>query len=102
MDSASELEVAADTDRHVVESALDGADRHQVGECLGRVLMSSVAGVDDRDLRDKRGNVRRAFLRVTDCRNIREAGDDTDRVRYALTLRGRARRGRRKAKDLTT
>ena len=102
MYGAPELEVAADADRHVVESALDGADGHQVGERLGRMLMSAVTRVDDRDLGDKGGNVRCTLLRMADRCNISETGDDTDRVRYTLALRGRARSGRRKAKDLTT
>ena len=49
MDRSAELEISADTDRKVVETALELADRHHIEQGLGGMLMASVAGIDDRD-----------------------------------------------------
>ena len=86
MDGASEFQVAAETDGHVVQSSFQALDREQVGQRLGRVLMSAVARVDHRNRRVLCSNHRRAFLRVSHCADVSIAGDHTDRICNAFTL----------------
>ena len=49
VNSTAEFQVAAKADREIVKASLFGADRHQIGQRLGRMLMAAVSGIDDRD-----------------------------------------------------
>lgn len=62
VDSTAEFQVAAQTDGHVAEPPLQIPDGQQVSQCLRRMLVPSVAGVDDRDRRVLAGYHGRSFL----------------------------------------
>ena len=49
MDRAAEFQVAAETDGKIAQPSFQGTDGMQVGQGLGRMLMSAVAAVDDRN-----------------------------------------------------
>ena len=49
MDGTAEFQIPAQADGEVAQGALQGADGEQVRQCLGRVLMAAVAGIDDRN-----------------------------------------------------
>ena len=86
VDGASKLEVAAQADGQVVQTALAAADGHQVGHGLGRVLVAAVACVDDRDAGVPAGPQRCALLGVAHGHDVGVAGDDADGVGHALAL----------------
>ena len=95
MDRASKLEVSAEADRQIVEAALFAVDCQKVCERLGRMVVSAVACVDDRNLRAHRSDKRRALLRVAHGNDVCVAADRAHRIRYALALCcGRAVSGR--------
>ena len=95
MDRASKLEVSAEADRQIVEAALFAVDCQKVWERLGRMVVSAVACVDDRNLRAHRSDKRRALLRVAHGNDVCVAADRAHRIRYALALCcGRAVSGR--------
>ena len=54
MDGAAEFQIAAQTDGQVIEAAFLAMDGQEIGEGLGRVIVPSVAGVDDGDGRGLR------------------------------------------------
>ena len=86
VDGAAELQVAAQADGQVVETALAAADGHQVGHGLGGVLVSAVACVDDRDAGVPAGPQRCALLGVAHGHDVGVAGHDADGVGHALAL----------------
>ena len=49
MDRAAEFQVAAEADGKIAQPSFQRTDGMQVGQGLGRVLMSAVAAVDDRN-----------------------------------------------------
>ena len=49
MDGPAETQVAAETDRDPVDMSEFALDGQQVGQGLGRVAVTAVAGIDDRD-----------------------------------------------------
>ena len=49
MYGTSKFQVAAETDRHVVQSAFQRADGQKVCQRLGRMLMTTVSGIDYRN-----------------------------------------------------
>ena len=44
-----EFQIAAESHGHVIQPSEEGADGHQIRECLSGVLVAAVAGVDHRD-----------------------------------------------------
>src|SRR5256885_17198470 len=80
VDRAAILEVADEGDVLALERAFLVPDRVQVEEGLRRMLASPVARVDDRLLRELRGEARGAFVRM--------AEDDRVAVRLAHADRG--------------
>ena len=99
MDGASKLQVAAQTDGHVIQTALQTVDGHQVGQGLSGVLMAAVACIDDRNGGVHRGDHRRTLFRMTHGGDVRKAADDADGVGDAFALGGGGRIGRGKADD---
>ena len=73
VDRTPEFQISAQTDRHIAETPLQIADRQQVGQCLRRVLVSSVSGIDDRDGRVLACDHGRSFFRMSHCTDIRIA-----------------------------
>ena len=49
MDGTAKFQVTAQADGKIVKASLHGTDGEQISECLGRVLMAAVAGIDDGD-----------------------------------------------------
>ena len=101
MDRAAEFQVAAETDRHVVETAFLALDRQKIGQSLRGMGVAAVAGVDDRDARILRSHQRRALLEVTHGDDVREAADHAHGVGHRLALRHRRGVGVGEADDLT-
>ena len=95
-----EFQVAAETNRHVVETALLALDRQEVGKRLRGMGVAAVAGVDDRDARILRGHQRRTLLEVTHGDDVGEAADHAHGVGHRLALRHRRGVGVGEADDL--
>ena len=49
MNRTSEFQVSAETNGQVIQVSFQGTDSQQIGKRLGRMLMSAVACVDDRN-----------------------------------------------------
>ena len=90
MYGTSEFQVAAETDLHVVQSAFQRADCHKVCQRLGRMLMTTVSGIDYRNGRIFTGYECCTFLGMTHCTDVGEAADHANRIGYRLTLCSRA------------
>ena len=99
MDGAAELEVAAEADRHVVETPLFALDRQQVGQRLRRVAVAAVTGIDDRYPGILRGHERRPLLEVAHGDDVREAADHTYGIGHGLALGHGRRVGVRETDD---
>ena len=96
MNGASEFQVAAQTDGQVVQVTLQAVNGHQVGQCLGRMLVTAVARIDDRNRGIHRSDHRRTFLWMTHGSDVCKAADDTDGVSNAFTFSSGGRICRRK------
>ena len=88
VDGAAELQIAAQADGQIVQTAHPGADGHQVGHGLGGVLVAAVARVDDRDAGVAAGAQGRTFFRVAHGHDVGVAGDHADGVGNAFALGG--------------
>ena len=86
MNRTSEFQVAAKTDGQIVQTAFHRTDSQKVGQCLGRMLMSAVTGVDDRDGRVLTGYHGRTFLWMSHRTDVCIAGNHADGVGYAFAL----------------
>ena len=87
-DRAAELQVAAQTDRQIVQPPLFAVDGHEVGQRLRGVIVAAVARVDDRDLRVHGRDQRRALLGMAHGDDVAVAADDAHGVRDGLALGG--------------
>src|SRR6185295_16098723 len=87
---ASVLQIAEEADLQAGDAAAAAADRVEVEERLRRVLIASVAAVDDGTRRRFGRETRRAFARMADDDDVAVALDHADRVGERLAL---ARRG---------
>ena len=77
--------------RECTVPSFQGADGQKIRQCLGRMLVAAVAGIDHGDHRAHGGNQGRAFLGMAHGADIRVAGDDAHGVSDGLSLgRGRA------------
>ena len=99
MDRTAEFQVAAEADRHVVETPLLALDRQKVRKGLRRVAVAAVARIDDRNSGVLRSYERRALLEVAHGDNVRETADHTYGVRHGFAFRHGRRIGVRKADD---
>ena len=88
MDGAAELQIAAQTNGQIIQSAHAAADGHQVGQGLGGVLVTTVTGVDHRNAGVAGSTQRCALLGVAHGNDIGIAGHHPDGVGYALALGG--------------
>ena len=88
MDGAAELQITAQTDGQIIQSAHAAANGHQVGQGLGRVLVTAVTGVDHRNAGVTGSTQRCALLGVAHGNDIGIAGHHPDSVGYALALGG--------------
>ena len=88
MDGAAELQIAAQTNGQIIQSAHAAADGHQVGQGLGGVLVAAITGVDHRNAGVAGSTQRRALLGVAHGNDIGIAGYHPDGVGYALALGG--------------
>ena len=86
MNGSAELQVAAQTNSHVVYSAFELMNGHQVGQCLSWVLMAAIACVDNRNWGVHCSNHWCAFFWVTHCSNISIACDNTDGISNAFAF----------------
>ena len=83
---AAEFQVTAQTDGEVAQTSFEGTDGEKVSQCLGRVLMSAVPGVDHRNRRSHGCHQRGSLFRMTDRTDICITGCDTNRVGNTFTL----------------
>ena len=90
MHRPSELEVAAETDGEVIKPALFAVDGQQIGERLGRMIMTAVTGIYDWNLSNLCCRKRGTLLGVTHCDDIRITADGVDCVADCFPLRGGA------------
>ena len=88
MDGAAKLQIAAQTNGQIIQSAHAAADGHQVGQGLGGVLVAAITGVDHRNAGVAGGTQRCALLGVAHGNDIGIAGYHPDGVGYALALGG--------------
>ena len=86
MDGTAEFQVSAQADGQMIETALQGADRHQVCQGLGGMLMSAVARVNHRDRGNGCGYHGRTLLRMTHGAYISIAGNHTNRIGNTFSL----------------
>ena len=90
MNRSTEFEVAAKSDRQVVEASYFTLYGEQIGQRLGRVVVTAVTCIDNRHVTLHRGNQRSTFLRVTHCDNVGISTYNRNRVRNAFALCRRA------------
>ena len=92
---AAVLQVAAQTDLHVIRRTAHAQDRDHVGQRLGRMEMAAVSRIDDRNGRIQACRLGCALARIAHDDHVRVAGYHVDRVleRLALGRRGGTRIG---------
>ena len=86
VDRTSEAEVAAEAYGKVVETSQFAGDGQKVGECLGRVGMAAVAGVDDRHTAHFCGGKLRSLYVVAHRYDVGEILHHSYCVAHRLTL----------------
>ena len=86
MNGSAELQVTAETYCKVIEASLFTLYRKQIGKRLRRVIVSAVAGIDDRHACIECCYKRRSLFRVPHCDNIRVAANHFYGIRNALTF----------------
>ena len=89
MNGTTELKVTTEADGNVIEGTIQHTNGVEICKSLCRMLVTTVAGIDDRDLTEFRSNQRSTFLRVAHGCDISIAGDNTDGICYTFALRGR-------------
>ena len=97
---AAKLQVAAETNGQVVQTALAAADGHHVQQGLGGVAVAAVTGIDHRDLAVKGSAQRGPLFWVAHGGNIRIAADNADGIRNGFTLGSTGNTGIRKTQHL--
>ena len=100
MDRAAELQIPAETDGQVFKRSLFPIDRQKVCQCLGRMVVSAVTGVYDRDACGSRRNQRRAFLGMAHGDDVGIAANRADSICHALAFGCRTAVGGRKADNV--
>ena len=101
MHGTAELQVTAEAHRQIVHMAFFFVNGHQVRQRLGGVVVSAVAGVDDRHQRVHGRHQRRALLGVSHGDDIAVGADHPDGIRHALALGGGGAGGGGKAQHLS-
>ncbi len=86
MNGASKLQVAAQTDGHVVYSAFELMNGHQVGQRLGWMLVTAVTGIDNWDWGVHCSDHWSAFLWMAHSSDVRISGDNADGIRNAFAF----------------
>ena len=89
MHGTAELQVAAETQCHVLQAAAVALDGQDIRQCLGRMEMSAVAGIDEGHCGVHGGHHRRALLGMPHGDDVRIVGNRCNGVGYRLTLGGR-------------
>ena len=97
---AAKLQVAAETNGQVVQTALAAADGHHVQQGLGGVAVAAVTGIDHRDLAVKGSAQRGPLFGVAHGGNIRIAADNADGIRNGFTLGSTGNTGIRETQHL--
>ena len=88
MYGASEFQVAAQTDRQMVQPSLQAADGHQIRQRLGGMLMTAIACIDDGDAGKGCCDHGSALFGMAHGADIRIAGNDADGVSNAFPFGG--------------
>ena len=70
----------------MVETTLQIFDRKKIGQCLSRMIVSTVPGIDHRNRRVHGRYKRRTFFGMTHRTDVRIRRDDTDRIGYAFAF----------------
>ena len=83
------LQVSAQPNGQVIQTTQLGFKGQKIREGLGRVEMTSVAGVDDRAVSRKSRSPRRAFLIVAHNKHVRIVADYFNGVLQIFALRHR-------------
>ncbi len=86
MNSTTEFQVAAKPDREMIEASFQAADRQKICQRLGRMLMSTITGVDDRNAGMCGSNHRSTFFWMTHGADVCKAGNDADRIGNAFSF----------------
>ena len=86
MHGTTELKVAAESYREIVQTAEFPLDCEKVGESLGRMGVAAVTCIDYRNTGNPGGNERCSFDRVTHCNHVCKAVDDAGGILDGLTL----------------
>ena len=92
VNGAAALEIAGNGDLHILESLVLRAQREEIAQCLGRMLVAAVAAIDHRDVRIFGRKPRRAIARMPDDDDIGVVADDADGVGETFALGGRTDR----------
>ena len=92
MNGAAALEVAGDRDLHVAQALVLRAQRKEVAQGLGRVLVAAVAAIDHRNLRILGGKAGGAVARMADDDDVGIIADHPDGVGEAFALGRRTHR----------
>lgn len=88
VDRPAKFEVAAETDRQMIQPPFALADGHEIDHGLGGVGMAAVARVDDGDAGIHRGPERGAFFGVAHGDDVGAVADDAGSVGHRLALAG--------------
>ena len=88
VDGAAAFEVAGDRDLHIAQAFVLRAQREEIAQRLGRVLVAAVAAIDHRDLRIFGGQARGAVARMADDDDVGIVRNDADGVGQAFALGG--------------
>ena len=86
MNGTTEFQVTTEANRKMIEAPFQAADRQKVCQCLGRMLMSAITGVDDRDTGMCSCDHRRTFLWMAHGADICKTGNNADRIGNAFSL----------------
>ena len=86
MDRSPKFEIADEGDVEVVDFSLAFADREEIDESLGRVLVGAVARIDHRLVARLGGQSRRTVERMADGEDVGIRADHPDRIEERFSL----------------
>ena len=86
MNRSAIFQIAAATDRQVIQPAQFPVDGQQISQGLRGMAMAAVTGVDDRNSGCTGCHIGRTLLGMTHCHNVRIAADHLSSIRNAFAL----------------